>query len=199
VSFVRRSRVIFVMLLGGCASSPPHYYTLLRESEGGAQGGLSTPVQVEVGRLPGQVDRLELVVRLPDGGIAIADGERWIAPVAEELQHALSAELSLRLGSVFTSQTARPTSVSVRLNVERFESSPSRYALIEASWRLEVKTVSRDVLVRCRTRAYEKVSGGYAELVKGHQRAIALIAEQITWVARRSIGDSVAECPAAGS
>ena len=30
-------------------------------------------------------------------------------------------------------------SMSVRLDVERFESSLNRYALIEASWRLEMK------------------------------------------------------------
>jgi len=85
--------------------------------------------------------------------------------------------------------------VSVRLNVQRFESSPNRYALIEASWHLELKEGGKDVRVVCRTRAYEQLRGGYPEMVRGYQRAVALIADQIATVARGSVGGVAAECP----
>jgi uncharacterized lipoprotein YmbA len=83
----------------------------------------------------------------------------------------------------------------VRLNVERFESSPNQYALIEASWHLELKEAGKDLKVVCRTRAYEQVRGGYSEMVRGYQRAVALIADQIATVAQGSVVGVAAQCP----
>jgi uncharacterized lipoprotein YmbA len=138
---------------------------------------------------------LELVTRLPDGGIAIADGDQWIAPVADELQNALSVELLPRLRGTGRADSTDVASLLVRLDVERFESAPHQYALIEASWRLELKEAGKHVRVVCRTRAYEQVRGGYPEMVRGYQRAVALIADQIATVAQGSVGGVAAECP----
>jgi hypothetical protein len=85
--------------------------------------------------------------------------------------------------------------MSVRVNVERFESSPNRYALIEASWRLEIKEAKKDVRVVCQTRAYEEVRGGYPEMVRGYQRAVVVIADQIATAAQKSANGVAAKCP----
>jgi uncharacterized lipoprotein YmbA len=181
-------------LLGSCASTPARYYTLVPESDNRPPAPAAPPLRLDVARIPAQADRLELVIRLPGGGIAIADGERWIAPVADELQNALSAELSRRLGAARASGPTGQTSVSVRVNVERFESFPSRYALIDASWQLELKWAAKDVSAHCRTWAYEQVSDGYPELVRGYQRAVAVIADEIATVARNSMGGLAGNC-----
>jgi uncharacterized lipoprotein YmbA len=194
---VRSTCIIVATLATACASTPPHFHTLVRESGRNAFTGSETSVRLKVDpvRIPPQVDRLELVTRLPNGGVELADGERWIAPVADELQSALLVELLSRLGGADPANSARPDSMSVRLNVERFESVPSRYALIEASWALELKTVRWNVFVMCRTRAYEQVGGGYPELVRGYQRAVAVIADEIATVAEESVGGITANCP----
>jgi uncharacterized lipoprotein YmbA len=193
---MRLEYIVIAAFLSGCTSTSPHFYTLVRESERNPAIAVAADVRLKVHpvRIPAQVDRLELVTRLPDGGIAIADGERWIAPVASELQSALLVELLRRLGSA-DAHVAASNSLSVRLNVERFESAPSRYALIEASWSLDVKASPKNVFVTCRTRAYERVSGGYPEMVKGYQRAVAVIADQIAAVAQESAGGGAADCP----
>jgi uncharacterized protein len=194
---VNWSCIVAVSLLGGCASTSPRFYTLVPESGRNPSEAVAAAnkLQVDPVRIPAQVDRLELVTRLPDGGIAIADGDRWIAPVADELQNALSVELLHRFGGADPAAATELDSVSVRLNVDRFESSPSRYALIEASWHLELKGGGKDVRVDCRTRAYEQVRGGYPDMVRGYQRAVALIADQIATVAQGSVGGAVAQCP----
>jgi uncharacterized lipoprotein YmbA len=190
------SCIVIASLLAGCTSTSPRFYTLVPPLERNASAGTATRIWLTVDpvRIPAQVDRLELVTRLPDGGIAIADGDRWIAPVADELQTALSVELLRRLGGA-DSDATKSASVSVRLSVERFESSPNQYAIIEASWHLELKEARKDLRVVCRTRAYEKLKGGYPGMVRGYQRAVALIADQIATVAQQSVGGEAAPCP----
>ena len=197
MNLMRWSCIVIASLLAGCVSTSVRFYTLVPESERIPSGAVAPGYRLEVGpvRIPAQVDRLELVTRLPGGGIAIADGDQWIAPVADELQNTLSIDLLNRLGGVDPTEATGPESVSVRLNVERFDSSPNRYALIEASWHLELKETGKDVGVVCRTRAYEQVRGGYPDMVRGYQRAVALIADQIATVVRGSVGGVVAECP----
>jgi hypothetical protein len=192
------SFLVVTSLLAGCASTSPRFYTLLPESEADASTAVAAGFRLEVEpvKVPAQVDRLEIVSRLPGGGIAIADGDRWIAPVADEMQSALSVELLHRLGGANPAQATGSDALSVRLDVERFESSPNRYALIEASWHLELKQGGKEARVACRTRAYEWVRGGYADMVRGYQRAVVLIAQQIATVARNVAGGAVAECPA---
>jgi uncharacterized protein len=194
---VRWSCIVIASLLGSCASTSPRFYTLMPESgrDPSAAVAAAYRLQVDPVSVPAQVDRLELVTRLPDGSIAISDGDRWIAPVADELQSALFVELLHRLGSADPADATRSDSVSVRLNVERFESSPNQYALIEASWHLELKEAGKDLRVACRTRAYEQVRGGYPGMVRGYQRAVALIADQIATVTQKSVGGVAAECP----
>jgi uncharacterized lipoprotein YmbA len=193
---VRWLCIVIASLLASCTSTSPRFYTLVPLPERNSPAATATGFRLTVDpvRIPAQVDRLELVTRLPDGGIAIADGDRWIAPVADELQTALSVELQRRLGGADPNAT-KPASVSVRLNVERFESSPNQYALIEASWHLELKEPRKNFQVVCRTRAYEQLKGGYPEMVRGYQRAVALIADQIATVAQQSVGGEAAPCP----
>lgn len=197
MNVVRCSCVVIASLLGGCASTSPRFYTLVPESGPDSSRATASGYRLEVDpvSIPAQVDRLELVTRLPNGGITVVDGERWIAPVADELQNALSVELLHRLGGDDPADARGSDSISVRLTVERFESSPNRYALIEASWHLELKEAGKDVRVACRTRAYEPVGGGYPELVGGYQRAVTVIADEIAAVVRQSVGGVAANCP----
>jgi uncharacterized protein len=194
---VRWACIVIAVLLASCASASPRFYTLVPESGRNPSGEVAAGFRLQVDRvrIPAQVDRMELVTRLPDGGITISDGDRWIAPVADELQSALSVELLHRFGGA-DFVVAKAASVSVQLNVERFESSPNRYALIEASWQFELKGAVKEFRVVCRTRAYESVSGGgYPEMVRGYQRAVELIADQIAAVAQESVERDGAECP----
>jgi uncharacterized protein len=197
MKFVRWTCIVITSLLASCASTSFRFYTLVPESGRDSPAAVAAGYRLEVDpvSIPAQVDRLELVARLPDGGITIADGDRWIAPVADELQNALSVELVHRLGGADPAHASGSDSLSVRLNVERFESSPNQYALIEASWQLELKEGGQDLKVGCRTRAYEQVRGGYPEMVRGYQRAVAVIADQIATVAQGSVGGVTAGCP----
>jgi uncharacterized protein len=185
-------------LATACASVAPHYHTLLPALAGGESTAPASlrKVDVESVRIPTQVDRLELVVRRSDGGIALSENELWIAPLADELKGSLSVEIERQLASGNAESVARNTSpLSVRIHVERFESAPSRYAFIGASWQLRQNDAPRQMMLTCRTETLERVGKGYAELVRGHQRAVVVIADQIAAAARQLTTDKAVICP----
>jgi uncharacterized lipoprotein YmbA len=90
-------------MLAACASAPVHYYTLVPEPDSTqAQSVPPASFQFEllsVG-IPAQNDVPQLVVRQNGQAVALLDGERWIAPLADEVRSALSVDLSRRISAV---------------------------------------------------------------------------------------------------
>jgi uncharacterized lipoprotein YmbA len=77
--------------------------------------------------VPPQVDRPQIVIRQGNSGLAILETEWWGASLADELRSALIDQLN---------NTSGRGNVSVRIEVQRFDSIPGQYALIDAKWRL---------------------------------------------------------------
>jgi uncharacterized protein len=187
------------LLMTSCASTPTHYHTLVPAPTDEVAASTLSAIQIEIEpvRVPAQVDRLELVVRRRDGGIVVADGELWIGPLADELRSALSVEIVRELGTASNADfSGNLRAISIRLDVEQFESAPAQYAMIEASWRVRVSTSLRELVLTCRSRVYERVSTGYIALVRGHQRAIISLADRIGAATRGLATDNTTACPA---
>jgi uncharacterized lipoprotein YmbA len=104
----------------------------------------AAPLVIAVGLpvIPDEVDRAQLVIRGPEGGITMLDNERWAEPLKSGLPRALALALSQRLpeaivasypGTGLTTPTWRLT-----LEVQRFElrRSPSPAATLRAVWSL---------------------------------------------------------------
>jgi uncharacterized lipoprotein YmbA len=185
-------------LMMACTSAPLHFHTLIPAPPemNGAPSPTRDTVEVESVRIPAQVDRLELVVRRNNGEMALAEGDLWIAPLADELRNAVSVQIDHQLRLTGAAHADRkPSSMSVRVNVERFESAPGRYALIEAMWQLQLKgTAPPQPEWTCRTYAYERAGAGVAGLVRAHQRAVASLAEEITLAAQRLVAGISSVC-----
>jgi uncharacterized protein len=187
------------LLLAGCASAPVHFHTLVPAPADEAIESVTSSYHIEVEpvTVPAQVDRLELVTRDNDGGVELSEGELWIAPLADELRNALSVELLRQFRSADAEAARRgdygPT--TIRVDVERFDSAPGRYALIAASWSVHMQSIKGEESVACATHAYVPVTKGYAALVRGQQRAIALVADRIASVARQLATGGTVACP----
>jgi uncharacterized lipoprotein YmbA len=111
------------MLLGACRSEPINFHTLtpveLSASRAGAQipiEGISVPPQ-STARKSSSVRAMAWRFWKPNGGASLAD----------ELRSALSDQLS---------NTGSRGNVSVRIDVQRFDSIPGHYGLIDVKWRL---------------------------------------------------------------
>src|ERR1700690_2163208 len=89
------------VMLGACASAPVHYYTLVApEAQGRVPEG-SDPAAIQFELLsvgvPAEVDVPQLVVREGGERVGLLDGERWIAPLSDQVHAALTADLARAL------------------------------------------------------------------------------------------------------
>jgi hypothetical protein len=155
------------------------------------------PFELLAVSVPAQVDQPQLVVREGNQGVALLDGERWIAPLADELRGALSADLARELHSQDASglpDGGKPR-LRIKLDVRRFDSQPGGYALIEGNWSVRIVHGEHDAGLACSSRVSESVGPGYDALVQGHQQAIGQIAGQIAAAARALNNGQAATCP----
>jgi uncharacterized lipoprotein YmbA len=201
---LRLSSMLGVLALAACASAPLHYYTLVSpasELTGGpvspsAESGAALPFELLPVSVPAQVDQPQLVVREGGQGVALLEGERWIAPLGDEVRSALSADLARELHSQDVSGLPgndKPL-LRIKLDVRRFDSQPGSYALIEGSWSLRLLHGTHQAGVSCTSRVSETVGPGYDALVQGHQQALARLAAQIAAAARSLQSGQAATC-----
>ncbi|BFI95677.1 MAG: PqiC family protein [Rhodanobacter sp.] len=190
----------FALGLAGCASAPVHYYTLVTPAAaGGHDAAAPYPFELSPVDVPARVDVPQLVVRTGGQGMQLLDGQRWIAPLGDEIRGALSADLVDALGVPDMSGLpgdGRPR-LRITVDVRRFESMPGQRALIEAAWSLRLAGGSgRQDALSCVSTASTPVGAGYDALVAGHQQALASLAARIAIAARAYEAGDRPACPA---
>lgn len=193
------------LTLAACGGSAPvRYYTLVPPADAyvptATQSAIAAPpasFQFEllpVG-VPAQVDQPQLVVRQGGQGVAMLDGQRWIAPLGDEIRSALSADLARQLKTQDVSglpASGKPV-LRIKVDLRRFDSVPGSYALIDAAWSL--RSLKGNTSLSCTSRVQESVGEGYEALVQGHQRAIDQLAAQIATAAGPLAAGQSAICP----
>ncbi|MET3134130.1 putative lipoprotein YmbA [Oxalobacteraceae bacterium GrIS 1.11] len=168
--------------LAGCAApQAEHFYTLNGGAKAGASAAVNYYVEVLAVSMPPQVSRNQLVVNGADGRVEVLEQERWAGPLAAEVGQALSLGITGELGAIDVYRTPYPETLPVyriSTNVQRFESAPGRYALIDAVW--SVRQLATGKVLTCRSVVDEKVVPGYDALVAGQRRALSRIAAQMS-------------------
>lgn len=184
--------------LAACSSAPTHFYTLVPPAAATPGAAASAPFLLDVMPVgvPAQVDQPQMVVRQGDGGVALLEGEQWIAPLGDEIRSAVSGELSRVLGAQdvhgLPHSGDKPV-YHVKLDVRRFDSVPGQYALVEAAW--SVRKDDGGPVLGCTGSVREPVGAGYDELVRGHQRALGALADRIAGAMRGMAASGAANCP----
>jgi len=124
--------VVAVLALSACASSAPvRFYTLSATAP--AQGSASTPnalsgLRVTRAKIPGEIDRTEIVQRLDANRLSIAEQDRWAAPLDEMIKRVLTADLQSRAGP------AASADVTVSVDVEEFVGDTTCAVKLSVSW-----------------------------------------------------------------
>jgi len=193
---------VVLSMLNGCASAPPErFYSLSAGLGGGAAQAQTTQaapayyIELPAVTVPSQVARNQLVVTTGAGRMDLLEQERWVSPPSAEIGQALSLAISGELGTIDVFRTPTPDKAPVyriSTNVQRFESAPGQYALIDAVW--SVRLVGSTQVLTCRSVAQETVGAGYDELVAGHRRAVARIGVDISKAVRGLAGGGKPAC-----
>jgi hypothetical protein len=186
---LRAITLTVALALSACASAPVHYYTLVSPAAQPASAQPAAPFAIDVlpVGVPAQLDQQAMVVRQCDSGVAVLDDERWLAPLGDELRAALSTQLVRRLGTQDVAGLTRPINQSVlgiRLQIRRLDAWQGHAVQLEADWSLAFAQDPNGVRLTCHTRLQEAASGGYADLVRAQQLAIASLAGRIADDAR---------------
>lgn len=157
-------------LLAACRSDPIEFHTLTPAQLSGASRS-SADIQIESLVVPPQVDRPQIVLRQGNTGMTILETQWWGASLVDELRSAL-------LDQMVNNNPQRK--VSVRLEVQRFDSIPGQYGLIDVKWRLRN---GDSVLMNCRSTLQTPSGPSIDELVAAQQNNVKRLAALISQAA----------------
>ncbi|NUU35894.1 membrane integrity-associated transporter subunit PqiC [Pseudomonas sp. C2B4] len=157
-------------LLSACRSDPIQFHTLT-PAQLSAGSRSTAEIQIESLVVPPQVDRPQIVVRQGNTGIAILETDWWGASLVDELRSAL-------LDQMVNSNPQRR--MSVKVDVQRFDSIPGQYGLIDAKWRLRN---GDDTLLPCRSTLQTPSGPSVDELVAAQQNNVRRLAALISQAA----------------
>jgi hypothetical protein len=166
-----------VVVLAACASgAATRFHSLLPPPQTGATATAPTGPVAAAPRwsvsvsLPAQVDRPQWVLRRADGTLAVLEHERWIAPLADELQAALTLHLGRRIGASATGAAAW----RLTLDVRRWDASLGGINRLEALWSLRRGSESPRL---CQAVLEQPAGGTVDALAQSHRTLVLRLAE----------------------
>ena len=176
------SLVTALLLLAACRSDPIQFHTLMPAQLSGSSKSGAADIRIEGISVPPQVDRPQIVIRQGNSGLAILETQWWAASLVDELRSALVDQL--------TNSTPQ-RKLSVRLDVQRFDSIPDQFALLDVKWRLRTTGEVNNSLMTCRTTLRSPSGPTIDDLVIAHQDNVKRLAAVISEASGRTSGD----CP----
>jgi uncharacterized lipoprotein YmbA len=132
------SIALVAVAAAGCgASAPARFYTLHSTATAESAPAAGYAVMVGPVSVPASVDRPQFVVQVAPNRVDIDEFNRWAAPLADGIAHAVAGDLAALLGTaeVATAPLANfDPAYRVTIDVQRFDSVPGEAALVEAVW-----------------------------------------------------------------
>ncbi|MBW2709254.1 MAG: membrane integrity-associated transporter subunit PqiC [Deltaproteobacteria bacterium] len=173
----------------GCATSPPTQFYLLSPlpapslETGDTQNQQPTTIRVDAVTIPGYLDRDEIVTRVNENEIHLADLNQW----GESLRGSLTTILALNLSrllptkdfAIFPFKCPSPVDYQLSVEIVRMDGSLDGDVHLTAQWSiLEGKAGSIMVTRKSRFKA-SKAPTGYSELVAAQSRLVEALSREI--------------------
>lgn len=179
--------VIVSGLITGCSTTTTLHYDLKpATSAGSTQGAAMTRYQLTSIAVPESIDTASLVVRQPDNSLMVLSHDKWVAPLGEVLQNALSASLTDALGSpplpgnmlAAAAQGKTPSVAQVSVELQRFDMQPAKEASLGALWQIHFPGAQGQVIT-CYSKLSQPVAPGVAALVAAQQSNVQTLGQEI--------------------
>ncbi|MGZ5006573.1 MAG: PqiC family protein [Methylobacter sp.] len=129
-------------LLSGCLSTPPTHFYVLEAQNSPAASSTVTEKKRQIGigpiSIPTLLERKQIVTRLPDNSIKIAEFHQWASPlkdnVAQVLTHNLAMLQSNDLIRSYPWSAYGAVDYRIIIDIIRFDTSPEQSVNLEANW-----------------------------------------------------------------
>jgi uncharacterized protein len=175
-----------LLLLAGCASSPPsHYYVLNALSGDGKAQSADSCASIGIGPvdLPEYVNRLQIVARSAQDEVLLGNFDLWAEPLSESVPRVLAENLSRLLCTkeivLFPWKPSKAPEYRVEVGVVQMDGTLGGAVSLEAWWSVSSGGENKTRAVR-KTRYSEPVGGrDYTALVQAHSRALAALSRDI--------------------
>ncbi|MBM3072759.1 membrane integrity-associated transporter subunit PqiC [Enterobacter sp. RHBSTW-00994] len=197
-------KTVFCLVIGvacglaGCSSPQVRYHTLVNTDP---VSRVVTPSDFVIDLLPvgvpAQLDMPQIVVRQSDNGVVVLDNERWLSPLGDEVQAALSLRMTQQLNTVDVAGLARDNNkpvVRILLQVRRFDSWPGNAVTLDASWSLSTQRESGNRRLVCESHLSQPLSGDPTDMFAAWQSVIERLARQIGQTATHWMATGTAVC-----
>jgi uncharacterized lipoprotein YmbA len=155
--------VLLFLQLGvpGCVSlgpqpDPSRFFALAslpRTGQRPADAAGTNPLALGIGpvKLPGYLDREEIVTRVSQNRFAVAENDRWAEPLEENFSRVLSQNLSILLQTdrvvTYPWERSQQPTYQVQVEVLRFEPNAEQMVELWARWSITNNT-KKTVIVR---------------------------------------------------
>ena len=178
----RFAMIIIALVATGCSTTAPsRFYTLDSTATPDGTPAAHTKVMVGPVSIPASVDQPQFVLQVASNRVEVDEFNRWVAPLNDSIARAVAGDLAVMLGTpdVATIPLGNFTpDYWVTIDVQRFESTRSEAALLEAVW--AVRKTRGGQTRSGSTVAREPVhSDGFDALAAAHSRALARISGDI--------------------
>ena len=186
-------KMLFLFLLClsplGCATSPPTKFYLLNplsapEPETGATNN-QPPVTIRVDAvvIPGYLDRQEIVTRVSENEIHLADLNQWGEPLRNNLTCVLALNLSRLLPAdrfaIFPFKCPSTVDYQVSVEIVQMDGSLDGDVHLTAQWSVLQGKESRILVTRKSRFNTSDASGGYGALVAAQSRLVEALSREI--------------------
>lgn len=179
--------VIALLGVSGCGGTKETRFYVLTplpaaERPGDASAGENPAIGLLPVSLPEQLDRPEIVTRMGENMLQLAEFDRWAAPLQENFTRVLAGNLAVLVPterlSVFPWGKAGSPDYEVAVEVARFEGSLGGDCSLVARWSV-LKRDGKRVAVTGTSSYREPAGDSYATLVAAHSRLVAALSRDI--------------------
>jgi len=182
-------------MLSGCGtfsprSDPSRFFTLTAIAQPGATAtkDSSNPGGVSLGigpiRLPGYLDRQEIVTRVPQNRIDVSENDRWAEPLETNFTRVLAQNLSVLLRTdrlvFFPWELNRKPAYQVEVEVLHFETNSggdvqmsARWAVLDTNKKIPLKSGETVLTRQPATKSTDASVAALSETLGDLSRAIA--------------------------
>ena len=173
----------------GCATSPPTKFYLLSPlpaqslETGDTQGQQPMTIRVDAVVIPGYLDRSEIVTRMSENEIRLADLHQWGESLRDNLTNMLALNLSRLLPAkrfaIFPFKCPSPVDYQLSVEIVRMDGSLYGDVHLTAQWSILQDKESNIMVTRKSRFKASKAPTDYGELVAAQSRLVEALSREI--------------------